>query len=110
MSVFEKGLLGEVRAALYLKKQGMRILERRYRCAHGEIDLIALDGSTLVFVEVKFRAEGRIGEGMQAIGADKIRHMRAAASHYLSSHPGAACRFDAVEISAAGIRHLKNIC
>ena len=65
------GLLGEWKAARYLKKQGMRILKRRYRTAHGEIDLIAQDGGTVVFVEVKTRPDGRIGDGAAAVRKDK---------------------------------------
>ena len=53
------GMLGEWRAALYLLRRGMRILKWRYRAGHHEIDLIAQDGNTLVFVEVKARPSGR---------------------------------------------------
>jgi len=52
MNIHETGLLGELRAARYAKKMGMRILEKRYRTAHGEIDIIAREGDTLVMIEV----------------------------------------------------------
>lgn len=103
---FLTGLIGEREAARFLKRQGMRILARRYRTAHGEIDLIARDGDTLVFVEVKARAKGRIDEGAQAVNREKKRHLRYAAQAYLSGHPSERVRFDVVEITAAGIRHI----
>ena len=109
MNVFQAGLLGEWRAERYLKAQGMRILERRFRARHGEIDLVAKDGEETVLVEVKYRPKGRPGDGLGAIGPEKMKHLRFAAAQYLQSHPAAHVRLDAVEISAAGIRHLKNI-
>ena len=102
------GLIGEWQAARYLKRRGMRILEKRYRAAHGEIDLIAKDQDTLVFIEVKSRPRGKMGEGAQAVNREKRRHLRFAAGQYLQSHPAHAVRFDVIEITAAGLRHLKN--
>lgn len=109
MNVLESGLLGEWRAARYLQKQGMRVTARRFRCKGGEIDLVMRDGDVLVFVEVKYRPGGKIGDGMRAIDGEKRRCMRRAAAAYLGLHPHESIRFDAVEISAAGIRHWKNI-
>ncbi len=108
MNVQKIGLLGELRAAAYLKRQGMRILEKRWRAAHGEIDLIALDGNTLVFVEVKTRPHGRLDSGLKAVNAEKRSHIRYAAREYLRVRGQQAHRFDVIEISAAGIRHIKN--
>lgn len=108
MSIWQTGLLGEMRAAQYARRQGMRILARRYRTAHGEIDLIARDGDTLVFIEVKARPTGAIGQGAAAVNGDKRRHIRSAAAYYLQSHPAASFRFDVMEISAAGLRHIKH--
>ena len=108
MKAFEIGLLGEMRAAGYLKKQGLRVIERRYRTPHGEIDLIAKDGETLVFIEVKTRTGGRIGEGIRAVSAEKKRYLRFAAQSYLRQHPASSVRFDLVEITAAGLRHIRN--
>jgi len=107
-SVFEIGLMGERRAAAHLKKQGMRILEKRYRTPHGEIDLIAREKDTLVFVEVKTRPSGNEGDGLLAVNAKKRGHLRYAAQVYLQSHPWEQVRFDVIEISAAGIKHIKN--
>ena len=109
MSIRETGLLGELRAAMYLKRQGMRIVARRYRAAHGEIDIIARDGGALVFVEVKNRPKGQLDAGLQAVNGEKRRHLRQAARQYLNNHPAQGpVRFDVIEITAAGLRHIKN--
>jgi len=109
VNITKLGLLGEWKAELYLKKQGIRILKRRFRTPHGEIDLIGRDGSTLVFVEVKYRPAGQMGDGIRAIDAAKRKRLRYAANVYLSAHPHTAVRFDAVEITSSGIRHIPNI-
>ncbi|MBR6185510.1 MAG: YraN family protein [Clostridia bacterium] len=108
MSREDTGLLGEWRAAKYLKKQGMRVMERRYRCGHGEIDLICADGTETVFVEVKTRPDGRIGDGVRAVNREKRSRIKNAAAQYLRFHPSPSVRFDVIEISAAGLRHIKN--
>ena len=108
MNIWREGLLGEIRAARYARRHGMRVLERRYRTAHGEIDLIAREGGTLVFIEVKARLRGAIGEGAAAVNKEKRRHLRYAAACYLKDHPAAHTRFDVIEISAAGLRHIQN--
>lgn len=108
MRILEKGLLGEARAERYLKKRGMSILARRYRAARGEIDLVAREGDTMVFVEVKYRPRGEIGEGARAVGAQKRARVRFAAERYLQAHPCARTRFDVVEITASGVRLIKN--
>ena len=107
MNIGQIGLLGEMKAARYLKHQGMHILARRYRAAHGEIDLIAQEQDILVFIEVKYRPKGSMGEGIFAVNRDKQAHIRRAAAIYLQSHPTDQIRFDVIEISAAGLRHIK---
>ena len=108
MNSYQTGLWGEWRAARYLKKQGLRIIEKRYRTRHGEIDLIAWDGDTLVFVEVKMRAKGKIGDGAAAVNGQKRRSIRYAAQIYLQSHPVRDVRFDVIEITLSGIRHIRH--
>ncbi|MBE5786661.1 MAG: YraN family protein [Clostridiales bacterium] len=102
------GLMGEMRAAAYARKMGMKILKKRYRTAHGEIDLIVLDGDTLVFIEVKARPQGDLGQGIRAVNGEKQRHLRYAAQCFLSLHPARDIRFDVIEISRAGIRHIRD--
>ncbi len=108
MNIGKTGLLGEWKAEKYLKKQGFRILHRRYRTPHGEIDLIAMDQNVLVFVEVKYRPSGQMGDGIAFVDKNKIRRIRYAAQHYLLRHPYDTLRFDVVEITSAGVRHIPN--
>ena len=108
MNIGETGWLGEVRAAAFLRRQGMRIIKKRYRTAHGEIDLIAREGNTLVFIEVKTRPRGQLDSGLAAVTAEKRGHVRSAAREYLRRYGQADFRFDVIEITAAGLRHIKN--
>ena len=105
---YKTGLLGEMRAAAYVRRCGMRIRAARYRTAHGEIDLVAQDGDTLVFIEVKYRPHGQIGDGVAAVDAKKRRHLRYAGAYYLQGHPADSVRFDVIEITSAGIRHIRD--
>lgn len=107
----EKGLQGERQAEGYLTEVcGMTCLNRRYRSQDGEIDLIMRDGEVLVFVEVKFRPGGRAGDGLLAVTSDKRRRMIHAALGYLAEMGDMArpVRFDVVEITQDGLRHLPN--
>ncbi|MBO2515801.1 MAG: YraN family protein [Clostridiales bacterium] len=107
MSEYLKGLRGEALAAKYLKKQGLKILEKRFRYGAGEIDIIALDGDTVCFEEVKYRPDGTLGSGKLAVDQNKRRRMRSAAEGYLKTHPAEKVRYDIVEIMAAGISWYK---
>lgn len=87
MSIYLKGLFGELQAQLYLKKKGVKTLEKRFRYGKGEIDLVCADGETICFVEVKYRPEGEMDSGVRAVDRDKKRRIRAAARGYLKLHP-----------------------
>ena len=78
------GHQGERIAADYLRERGYHVLERNFRCPGGEVDLIALDGSTLVFVEVKLRRSLSRGSPFEAVTALKQGRVRKAAQVYLS--------------------------
>ena len=109
MNRYETGLSGERAAEKWLaKKRGMRCEARRFRAAGGEIDLVMLDGETVVFVEVKTRPTGPQGAGIQAVTPDKQRRMTQAAMMYLMKRgwTNRPARFDVVEISAEGILHV----
>ena len=94
-----KGEAAEQLAAQFLQRQGMKITLRNYRCRFGEIDLVAQDGKTLVFVEVKSRRTENFGGAAASITRDKRGKLLRAARHYLARHGNAArCRFDAVLI------------
>ena len=71
----ELGALGERLAAKHLEGKGYRILERNFRCRMGEIDLIALRGSDLVFTEVKLRKDTTHGEAREFVTASKQRKL-----------------------------------
>ena len=76
---------GERLAERFLRGQGYRILARNYRCACGEIDLIARDGTTIAFVEVKGKSTGRFGSPLEAVTARKRQRLALVANHYLTA-------------------------
>jgi putative endonuclease len=104
---------GERAAARYLRRQGLRVLVRGYRTRCGEIDLIARDGDTLVFVEVKARRQGVPAE---AVTPEKQRRITLAALHFLRRYDllEVRSRFDVVAIvwpddrSPPRIEHIRN--
>jgi putative endonuclease len=84
-------------AARFLERQGVRLLARNYRTRFGEIDLIAMDGEVLAFVEVRMRSSGRFGGALESITTAKQRRIASAAAHFLQRFPGEPrCRFDVV--------------
>jgi putative endonuclease len=100
------GRTGEDLAAKHLEGRGYIILDRNYRAPHGEIDLIALDNGTVVFVEVKTRATGAYGAPELAVDLRKQGHLVRAALGYLKHKKlhQMPCRFDVVAISGASGR------
>jgi putative endonuclease len=91
---------GEDLASEYLKRQGLVILERNYRCRVGEIDVVARDGDTLVFVEVKERGDPSHGGAVEAVTAPKRKRVVRAAELWASVHreSESRVRFDVVAI------------
>jgi len=97
------GRLAEDRAAEYLRQHGLTILARNWRCRFGEIDLIARDGTTLVFVEVRARSSRSHGGAAESISAAKRRKLTATAHQYLARVGlDTPARFDALLIEAEG--------
>ncbi len=98
------GKKGESLARRHLERMGYRILERNYRNRLGEIDLIARDNETLVFVEVKTRRSGSYGSPRLAITAQKRKKLSITALAYLKHTGQINCkaRFDVVLINAGG--------
>jgi putative endonuclease len=84
----ESGKLGEQIARSELKKKGYRIIETNYRCRQGEIDIVAHQGNSLVFIEVRTRTGKAFGSPEESVTAMKKRHLAATAMEYLSSHHG----------------------
>lgn len=86
-------------AADFLTAKGLRVIERNYRCRLGEIDLVAREGETTVFVEVRQRASSAFGGAAASITAAKRQRLLRAARHYLASlRTLPQCRFDALLI------------
>ena len=73
----------EARAAVFLAAKGLKIIERNYRCRFGEIDLVARNGRTVVFVEVRARTSQVYGGAAESITTAKRKQLLAAARHYL---------------------------
>jgi putative endonuclease len=88
------GARAEDLCAELLRAAGLRVLERNWRCRHGEIDLIAEERGTLVFAEVRMRGPGTCGGAAESVTAAKRARLIAAARLYLTRRPDAVCRFD----------------
>lgn len=114
------GRLGEDLAASYLKEKGYRLLERNYRCCLGEVDIIALDEKTLVFIEVRCRSSGKFGLPQESVQWYKQAKVRKIAQYYLqaaSVKPALSVRFDVLALlfdpfdldyKLRQIEHIKN--
>ena len=111
------GRWGEREAEAFMRGQGMKILGRRVRVKpRGEIDLVAREGDTLVFIEVKTRASERMGRPFAAVNPRKRAQLGRAAMGYMRSLPSYPrfFRFDVVEVigvpagDPAQVRHIRN--
>jgi len=98
----ELGALGERHAARYLRARGLRLLDANVRTRLGEIDLVARDAGTLVFVEVRTRTEGAAVTPLASVNDEKQARILRLAHAYLRRHhlPDIPCRFDVVEVLA----------
>ena len=94
----QTGVWGEDLAAAFLREKGYIILERDWHSKHRDIDIIAQDGETTVFVEVKARRSREYGEPADAIDNHKRSHLRNAIQHYLKYRNITHYRFDVVTI------------
>lgn len=94
------GRQGENIALDYLKNEGYLIVERNYRCHLGEMDIIAKEGDTLVFVEVKSRRSRNFGAPQEAVGTKKQRKLSMIALFYLQEQraPEVNARFDIIAV------------
>ena len=94
-----KGHTGEAAAVTFLESRGYRVVERNFRCRRGEIDIIAREKESLVFVEVKCWDVYSFSELEYALDGRKVKRLLAAARYYLHKHPGAGnctVRFDVI--------------
>lgn len=94
------GNRGERIAASFLRKQGCQIIEKNYHSRLGEIDIVAKEGESIVFVEVKTRRSTDFGLPEEALSYDKRRRLSKLALNYLAHRriEGSNCRFDVVSI------------
>jgi putative endonuclease len=108
------GLSGEALAEDHLRGLGYQIVERDVRTPLGQLDLVAMDGKTLVFVEVKTRTGHGYGLPQEAVDAKKIRKLRQLALYYLKIRPHrGSVRFDVVGLTVGDghvvrVDHIKN--
>jgi len=110
----ELGSRGEHIAAAYLTDAGLRVLDRNWRCREGELDIVARDGDTLVFCEVKTRRGTGFGVPVEAVTRVKQRRLRTLAQRWLAAHDEHApeLRFDVVGVLVlpgvpAAVTHLQ---
>jgi putative endonuclease len=106
--------VAEEAACTLLAAAGCRIVARNVRYREGELDIVAWDGGTLVFVEVRLRRDARFGGALASVDEFKRRRLTRAARHYLAEHHGAnlrawpPCRFDVVGTAGAGLHWLRD--
>ncbi len=110
------GTWGETLAADYLERKGYTIVERDWKSGHRDIDIIAVNGNKVVFVEVKTRRNRIFGEPEDAINFMKLQNLRAAINHYVKyRHINQEIRFDIISIigtpdgSEPEINHFEDI-
>lgn len=107
----KKGTVYEEKAVLFLKQKGYLILERNFYTRFGEIDIIAKDGTYLVFVEVKYRKTANIGDALEAVTPKKQKRLFTSArvylymKHYQIEPP---CRFDVIAFQGDELIHIEN--
>ena len=97
------GAMGEALAVDHLTKMGLRILDRNWRCRDGELDIVARDGTALVFVEVKTRSSLACGVPAAAVDRCKVARLRRLAVRWMAEHRElgqfwATVRFDVIAI------------
>jgi putative endonuclease len=105
------GARAEELCAEMLRRSGLRVLARNWRCRHGEIDLVAEDRGTLVFAEVRYRRNERFGGAAGSVTAAKQARLIAAARLYLMRRPESDCRFDVLlldSLETERIRWIRN--
>lgn len=100
-----RGEQAEAWAERHLVAHGLRLLARNWRCRYGELDLVMLEGDTVVFAEVRYRYHARWGGALGSIDSRKQARVVTAAAHFLQEAPQWAehpCRFDIVAIEGSG--------
>ena len=104
------GDAAESAARRLLEGEGLRLLARNVRFKAGELDLVMREGDTIVFIEVRFRGDGRFGGALASVDRGKCRRIARAAQAWLQRHPALAeapCRFDVVAAGPEGADWLR---
>ena len=110
----ELGTWGEEQAAHYLERKGFLMVERDWKSGHRDLDIIALDEDTMVFVEVKTRSNRMFTDPEMAVDYQKIQHLQQAANHYIKyRHIDKEIRFDIITVvgtmnETPAIDHIKD--
>ena len=104
----QQGHAAEKAAVALLRSKGYKIVATNYRCAEGELDIIAKDGAELVFVEVRSRSSSRFGDAFDAVGPAKQRQVIRVAQAYLSREQPCfeTSRFDVVGVTNGVADHI----
>ena len=100
-----QGIIAELRAAVYLKKHGYKIIHLHWRGGGGEIDIVAKESGMFVLVEVK--SSSRLGAGQSRVDKRKMDHLHMAAAAFEREYQCKEYRFDIVEISDAGVHLIR---
>ena len=110
MNTRRMGTQGEGDARRFLEGKGAKILHMNYRRPTGEIDIIARQGQTILFVEVKRRSSTRYGRPAEAVNQAKQAHILRTAQLYLQENKltDSPVRFDVIEVLPGEIRHIEN--
>ena len=101
----------EAAARDYIKMCGYEILYCNYKCSIGEVDIIAKEEKTIVFIEVKFRSSGSYGTAVEAVDNMKQQKIRHVAAHFLMTTyhtESIPCRFDVLGFDKEKITYIKN--
>lgn len=112
-----RGVRGEDVAEAHLASHGLVVIDRNWRCRHGELDLVALEDGTLVFCEVKLRTGLGFGDPLEALTFAKVRRLRRLVAAWLAAHPDRrerSVRLDALGVLAEPgraplVRHVRGI-
>jgi len=99
-------------ALAHLQTAGLKLITRNFLARGGELDLVMRDGTTLVFVEVRFRSAVGHGDGIDSVSTSKQRRLISAARQFMADHPKYArhtTRFDVIGLGAGGLRWVKNV-
>jgi putative endonuclease len=115
MNKCELGRKGEKEAKKYLEKLGYIIARQNFKCAYGEIDIIAIDGNDIVFIEVKTRCSKKFGEARESVNTYKRKHIKKATAFFIYKYKleNKYIKFDVIEVYKKSekyvINHIKNV-